>query len=162
MLRKIRSRPHWFGRFRVEFQGPFFVCPIMYASLSLNLLECRSAAKTILCLAGVFLSLVGDGYCQTKSVATSMRGFGVPFRVNANDESFLEVQLYVSRDLGKSWQFHSRQSTDLEEFPFFADQDGTYWFALKTLNRDRRLIPCLLYTSPSPRDRQKSRMPSSA
>ena len=113
----------------------------MYASLSLNLLECRSAAKTILCLAGVFLSLVGDGYCQTKSVATSMRGFGVPFRVNANDESFLEVQLYVSRDLGKSWQFHSRQSTDLEEFPFFADQDGTYWFALKTLNRDRRLIP---------------------
>ena len=25
-----------------------------------------------------------------------------------------------------------------------------------------RLKPCLLYTSPSPRDRQKSRMPSSA
>ena len=25
-----------------------------------------------------------------------------------------------------------------------------------------RLLPCLLYTSPSPRDRQKSRMPSSA
>ena len=24
------------------------------------------------------------------------------------------------------------------------------------------LVPCLLYTSPSPRDRQKSRMPSSA
>ena len=24
------------------------------------------------------------------------------------------------------------------------------------------IIPCLLYTSPSPRDRQKSRMPSSA
>ena len=27
---------------------------------------------------------------------------------------------------------------------------------------DRPLIACLLYTSPSPRDRQKSRMPSSA
>ena len=26
----------------------------------------------------------------------------------------------------------------------------------------RRANPCLLYTSPSPRDRQKSRMPSSA
>ena len=26
----------------------------------------------------------------------------------------------------------------------------------------RYLVPCLLYTSPSPRDRQKSRMPSSA
>ena len=28
--------------------------------------------------------------------------------------------------------------------------------------RGRRLSTCLLYTSPSPRDRQKSRMPSSA
>ena len=27
---------------------------------------------------------------------------------------------------------------------------------------DEESIPCLLYTSPSPRDRQKSRMPSSA
>ena len=27
---------------------------------------------------------------------------------------------------------------------------------------DEVLTPCLLYTSPSPRDRQKSRMPSSA
>ena len=29
-------------------------------------------------------------------------------------------------------------------------------------NIERRFIACLLYTSPSPRDRQKSRMPSSA
>ena len=28
--------------------------------------------------------------------------------------------------------------------------------------REGRYLPCLLYTSPSPRDRQKSRMPSSA
>ena len=35
--------------------------------------------------------------------------------------------------------------------------------ALKRLPRSTRLAwPCLLYTSPSPRDRQKSRMPSSA
>ena len=27
---------------------------------------------------------------------------------------------------------------------------------------DAKRLPCLLYTSPSPRDRQKSRMPSSA
>ena len=27
---------------------------------------------------------------------------------------------------------------------------------------DHQLVSCLLYTSPSPRDRQKSRMPSSA
>ena len=33
---------------------------------------------------------------------------------------------------------------------------------IRTLNRMHEFIPCLLYTSPSPRDRQKSRMPSSA
>ena len=32
----------------------------------------------------------------------------------------------------------------------------------KLLEAMERLVPCLLYTSPSPRDRQKSRMPSSA
>ena len=31
-----------------------------------------------------------------------------------------------------------------------------------SLNRGAPLKPCLLYTSPSPRDRQKSRMPSCA
>ena len=36
---------------------------------------------------------------------------------------------------------------------------------LKSVERGKcfiEYIPCLLYTSPSPRDRQKSRMPSSA
>ncbi len=103
--------------------------------------DLRSILWVVLCAAAVFQMLESDGVSQTKSVSTSMRGFGVPFRVNADDESFLEVQLYVSSDLGKTWQFHSRQSTDVEEFPFFADRDGTYWFALKTLNRDRRLMP---------------------
>ena len=30
------------------------------------------------------------------------------------------------------------------------------------VEQDQQAVPCLLYTSPSPRDRQKSRMPSSA
>ena len=32
----------------------------------------------------------------------------------------------------------------------------------ETLSNDQAIVTCLLYTSPSPRDRQKSRMPSSA
>src|SRR5678809_55281 len=35
-------------------------------------------------------------------------------------------------------------------------------WALIGTNRELRFLSCLLYTSPSPRDRQKSRMPSSA
>ena len=33
---------------------------------------------------------------------------------------------------------------------------------LENIPKDGRFLICLLYTSPSPRDRQKSRMPSSA
>ena len=50
-----------------------------------------------------------------------------------------------------------------QDFPNqFESRDG--W---RTLNADKKMVGrvltvCLLYTSPSPRDRQKSRMPSSA
>ena len=36
------------------------------------------------------------------------------------------------------------------------------WFKKLDLPKKNEPEPCLLYTSPSPRDRQKSRMPSSA
>ena len=39
---------------------------------------------------------------------------------------------------------------------------ATYKYEIRTRAGDTRLKACLLYTSPSPRDRQKSRMPSSA
>jgi len=44
--------------------------------------------------------------------------------------------------------------------------DGKYWFftsqSLPVPEEAKKIIPCLLYTSPSPRDRTRSRMPSSA
>ena len=40
--------------------------------------------------------------------------------------------------------------------------DRLSWFGIITKIIIPLSIPCLLYTSPSPRDRQKSRMPSSA
>lgn len=76
-----------------------------------------------------------------KTVATRLRRFGIPFRVNADNAAFIEVQLYVSRDRGATWRFLGRQSTDQADFPFEAESDGEYWFALKTLNRDRQLLP---------------------
>ena len=41
-------------------------------------------------------------------------------------------------------------------------QQGTQLPVIVSLKSDGQLYFCLLYTSPSPRDRQKSRMPSSA
>ena len=42
------------------------------------------------------------------------------------------------------------------------DLESTFVKSLDKLQQTRPNTPCLLYTSPSPRDRQKSRMPSSA
>ena len=42
------------------------------------------------------------------------------------------------------------------------DEVGELLYVGKAKNLRKRLSSCLLYTSPSPRDRQKSRMPSSA
>ena len=47
----------------------------------------------------------------------------------------------------------NRSGRDRLSFPLFFDPD---------FNARMQPLPCLLYTSPSPRDRQKSRMPSSA
>lgn len=76
-----------------------------------------------------------------KRLTTNLRGFGVPFKIDANDGAFIEVQLYLSTDQGKSWRFYGRQNTNQEEFAFQAEEDGEYWFSLKTLNRDRQLLP---------------------
>ena len=51
---------------------------------------------------------------------------------------------------------------------FFSGYNGCYdrdtldGYIIYFRNPDDLISPCLLYTSPSPRDRQKSRMPSSA
>ena len=42
------------------------------------------------------------------------------------------------------------------------EQSGRNWGFVRVQGRDEREIPCLLYTSPSPRDGLLSRMPSSA
>lgn len=76
-----------------------------------------------------------------KVLSTKLNGFGIPFKVDGKDGQFIEVQLYMSRDRGRNWSFHSRQPTTAKEFPFTAEGDGEYWFAIKTLDRNRRLMP---------------------
>ena len=77
----------------------------------------------------------------SKVIPTKLSGFGIPFKINSDDASLIEVQLYLSRDAGKTWTFYGRKGTDGQEFPFEAEKDGEYWFSLKTLSRDRRLLP---------------------
>ena len=76
---------------------------------------------------------------------------------------FSGIGIFLALLLGGviGWQYHEavakhtykRQLDNLH--PEFLDGGGSYV-------NEELLAVCLLYTSPSPRDRQKSRMPSSA
>ncbi len=78
---------------------------------------------------------------QGKILHTRLSGFNIPFKVDSSDESFIEVHLYTSANQGATWNFYNRQPTDANEFPFQANGEGEYWFAIKTLDRNRRLLP---------------------
>lgn len=65
--------------------------------------------------------------------------FNIPFSVNLSQGTPSEVQLFVSRDAGRTWQFHGRQPPDAEHFAFRAGGDGSYWFASRTIDPQRNV-----------------------
>ena len=80
-----------------------------------------------------------------------------------------EVEIGISKSARQAYGFDdiaivpSRRTRDPEDVDISWQIDA-YKFELPVLGSamDGAMSPCLLYTSPSPRDRQKSRMPSSA
>jgi len=76
-----------------------------------------------------------------KPIVTSQTQFEVPFNTDDTTGRLIEVQLYVSTDLGKSWNLYARQSPLVKRIPFQSVGDGDYLFALKTLDRDGQLLP---------------------
>ena len=74
-------------------------------------------------------------------IATNLQSFTVPFKIDNQHGHYIEVQLFVSEDRGKTWKYHSRQNVDSNGFPFSCRKEGEYWFAIKSLDRNRRLVP---------------------
>ena len=62
---------------------------------------------------------------------------------------------------GTSVRLNYSQTVDLDQVNLTLQQNGYEDAVVVTFGSDRD-IRCLLYTSPSPRDRTRSRMPSSA
>ena len=86
------------------------------------------------------ICIVGDGLA------------GLMTALALNDLPTLDVQIIAKKNKLKK----DKRTTAISA--------SNYKFFNRVLDKlDKRLFwPCLLYTSPSPRDRQKSRMPSSA
>ena len=97
----------------------------------------------------VFLSLhilsVNFVFCQEVEIKTYINRIKVP----AGQQFALTVEISGS----DAQAVPNPQLPDLSAFANFAGSSSS---------QSIQIINCLLYTSPSPRDRQKSRMPSSA
>src|SRR5678810_968403 len=89
----------------------------------------------------------------------------------ATDVDYLNIDRVVAHEYFHNWTGNRVTCRDWfqlslkEGLTVFRDQEygaDTYSRAVTRIQEVRNLRSCLLYTSPSPRDRQKSRMPSSA
>ena len=77
----------------------------------------------------------------------------------------IEVQYLMNtlKDLTFDNIYHEHYNYwSLTSLVYFFNQFNAKIYKSETVNTHGGSISCLLYTSPSPRDRQKSRMPSSA
>ncbi len=69
------------------------------------------------------------------------RELSIPFGVNSPGLQAAVVELYVSRNRGQEWGIVARQSAGSNEFRFSAPDDGTYWFATRTVDASGRAYP---------------------
>ncbi|MCL4190619.1 MAG: hypothetical protein KJZ87_02650 [Thermoguttaceae bacterium] len=71
-------------------------------------------------------------------VVTRQTFFAIPFQVTAGSQpgtEAAEVQLYVSADQGRTWQFYDRVPPERGQFLFRTARDGEYWFVIRTMDR---------------------------
>lgn len=70
------------------------------------------------------------------------RTFQIPIAIKPDRRADVrKVYLYVSRDLGHSWGKQMTAAAEQEAFRYTAPADGTYWFAVTTLNSQGKEDP---------------------
>src|SRR5262245_32731556 len=100
----------------------FVFCPLSFVFCPLPFSAAQTAA--------------GDGtyYSQRPE-------FKIPFQTDPNERRIKQVELYVSRDLGRSWQPVATAQPTERGFRFQAQQDGWYYFAVRTIDFQGQAFP---------------------
>jgi hypothetical protein len=79
-----------------------------------------------------------------KPIYTNKSRFLIPFKSDAtalHRMNTVEIQLYVSRDSGASWDLAQTVTPDGGKFEYQSPGEGEYWFAVKTLDGHNQLHP---------------------
>ena len=79
----------------------------------------------------------------------------------------MKAQVLLPKIFNFSFTYETKKEKltpgDIVEVPFGKNKEiGVVWPGESLVSKDIKIKSCLLYTSPSPRDRTRSRMPSSA
>jgi hypothetical protein len=70
----------------------------------------------------------------------NFRSLRVPFKSNP-DERLRRLTLYVSEDMGRTWNAAANANPTDGSFPFQAPHDGWFWFAVQSEDQEGRLYP---------------------
>jgi hypothetical protein len=67
--------------------------------------------------------------------------FRIPFNLDPGNPRLLEIQLYVSEDLGQSWLKIASAAPEQGGFRFLANHDGLYYFTVRTVDISNKGSP---------------------
>ena len=97
-------------------------------------------------------------YCVKQAIKT-----GIGLKAKINKRSVFDRKNYFYADLPQGYQISQFKDPIVGEGKVILDMpDGQKEVGIERLHLEQDAGNCLLYTSPSPRDRSISRMPSSA
>lgn len=78
---------------------------------------------------------------EVQPVFYAARRFSIPFSVAPTGRQPVEVQLLLSRDGGEKWQTYERARPEARGFSFAAEEDGGFWFSLRTIDERGMAYP---------------------
>lgn len=88
----------------------------------------------------LLLAYPGAGASEVNHIG--MADFVLPINLDKNRLADIKkVQLYVSRDDGKTFENCASVDPDEKGFPFHADRDGTYWFVVTVITKANVMEP---------------------
>jgi hypothetical protein len=107
----------------------------------------RLAAVTIFAIQGLAIATLAGQPSNADGpplVPSRQNVFTIPFSVTpprTPAEMPREAVLYVSHDRGASMQEASRVDPRQQHFKFRAEEDGEYWFTVKTIDHTGQMVP---------------------
>ena len=90
-------------------------------------------------LPGLLLGQGPPGAIET--TYANKREFRIPFNPGPGAQNIKQLQLFVSTDQGKTWSPSAIVAPEAGKFQFIAERDGTYFFAVQTLDLQGKAYP---------------------